>query len=672
MKVTERNDITQEKRIRLSSDEEAKEKFLAFNEKEGITAIIRKAKRVVLSDENYKCYIDAHYKGQSLLLPKIYNLTTDYTKSTIDAKINSIHVNKIMNNNETTVNNMDYSGNYGVNDEYKKNKFCFSTDSNMKLIADYYNFLGRRNKNYNLNRNLNKEDDSIAFQFNSFIQNNVGMKLNTNSNSPVMSPRIKKINFYDINNLRASISKSQQIIKKNKKKHIDSLIENFITLEKMYDLEFTMSVLDLESEVYYKFSKEEIKNFLYSRTEELIEKGTENLTTFKNKKFISSDPKEKVKFDLNINSLTLTIKEKILISSKNQQINYESSKDLKENSSEIKIELPFTLIPFFYFTNIHYFKLVISQILNFSDDFTTAKINLDLIPKIMKKFEDNILNDGIYLQDSNFITKNLNLENLSIDIVTNTKIYEMVITLPIISLTIENQFNYGKRKIIFKKLIEKQLMIFLINKNFLKWDFYLINYFSRFKLFRDNLLHFSNNSFESDKSKRIINLDILMNNTSSFINNSIDNHINNLTKTFCYEAIFCFVYINESIEIQLKMFLKFNPQELIITTPSSQKFIYGFNFKQMISLEKIKPYCNIEDFLRRCFVSKFNFEMKNYTRNCKDNKTIKPEINYKLIDAIDEENIQLFIQREISNNNSILDEKNDSNSANVNEVFLLV
>jgi hypothetical protein len=672
MKVVERNDIARGKGIQLSADEEAKEKYLGYHEKEGITAIIRKAKRVVLSDESYKSYIDAHYKGHPLLLPKIYNLTTDQTKSTFDAKIDTGHLYRNMNNTDLTNINVNSTGNYGSNDGYLKNKFSFSTDPNMKLMADYYSFLGRINKNFNLNRNINKEEDSTAFQFNSFIQNSAGLKLNTNGTSPEISQRTKKINFYDVDTLRSSISKSQQIIKKNKKKHKDSLLENFISLEKLYDLEFTMSGLDLESEVYYKFSKDDIKNFLSTRTAELIEKGTENLTTFKNKKFNSSDPKEKIKFDLTINSLGIVIKEKSLFTDKSQPINSSSLNANKENSNEIKIDLPFTIIPFFYFTNMHNFKLVISQIIKFNDDFTSAKIDLDAVPKIMKKFEEKILNGGVYHQDSNFIIKNLNLELLSIDIVTTTNIYEMKITLPSISLTIENHFNYGTKKIIFNKLIDKQLMLFLINKNFLKWDFYLINYFSRFKLFRENVLHFSNNTYDNGKNKKIVNLDILINNTSSFITNSTESQKTVLSKTNCYEAIYLFVYKSESIETQLRMYLNIKPHEVKITLPNGQAFNYGFNFKQMISLEKLKSFCNIEDFLKRCFVGKFNKRMKNYSRNELGYNNLKPEFNYKMIDSIDEDNIQLLLQKENLNNISGIEEKDDSNNSNSNEILSMV
>jgi hypothetical protein len=672
MKVVERNDIARGKGIQLSADEEAKEKYLGYHEKEGITAIIRKAKRVVLSDESYKSYIDAHYKGHPLLLPKIYNLTTDQTKSTFDAKIDTGHLYRNMNNTDLANINVNSTGNYGSNDGYLKNKFSFSTDPNMKLMADYYSFLGRINKNFNLNRNINKEEDSTAFQFNSFIQNSAGLKLNTNGTSPEISQRTKKINFYDVDTLRSSISKSQQIIKKNKKKHKDSLLENFISLEKLYDLEFTMSGLDLESEVYYKFSKDDIKNFLSTRTAELIEKGTENLTTFKNKKFNSSDPKEKIKFDLTINSLGIAIKEKSLFTDKSQPINSSSLNANKENSNEIKIDLPFTIIPFFYFTNMHNFKLVISQIIKFNDDFTSAKIDLDAVPKIMKKFEEKILNGGVYHQDSNFIIKNLNLELLSIDIVTTTNIYEMKITLPSISLTIENHFNYGTKKIIFNKLIDKQLMLFLINKNFLKWDFYLINYFSRFKLFRENVLHFSNNTYDNGKNKKIVNLDILINNTSSFITNSTESQKTVLSKTNCYEAIYLFVCESESIETQLRMYLNIKPHEVKITLPNGQAFNYGFNFKQMISLEKLKSFCNIEDFLKRCFVGKFNKRMKNYSRNELGYNNLKPEFNYKMIDSIDEDNIQLFLQKENLNNISGIEEKDDSNNSNSNEILSMV
>lgn len=93
-------------------------------------------------------------------------------------------------------------------------------------------------------------------------------------------------------------------------------------------------------------------------------------------------------------------------------------------------------------------------------------------------------------------------------------------------------------------------------------------------------------------------------------------------------------YINKQKEL-INMFLVILPHKIEVSTNAlthdvkTEKF--NFNFQHMLTLEKVKPYLYIEDFIKKCL----NINSKNKTLNLNyqiiDNvgKDIKSCLNYK-------------------------------------------
>ena len=91
-----------------------------------------------------------------------------------------------------------------------------------------------------------------------------------------------------------------------------------------------------------------------------------------------------------------------------------------------------------------------------------------------------------------------------------------------------------------------------------------------------------------------------------------------------YELILS--YINKQKEL-INIFLIILPHKIDVSTNAlthdvrTQKF--NFNFQHMLTLEKVKPYLNIEEFIKKCLII-----------NSK-NKTI--DLNFQIIDNVGKE-----------------------------------
>ena len=355
--------------------------------------------------------------------------------------------------------------------------------------------------------------------------------------------------------------------------------------------------------------------------------------------------KGKKKAKLILNSLKITFED--ITDGINEEDNFIFLK-----SNKIEFDMPFDLLPIFYIKGEENFKMLLTSILKFDENYEKIHINYnDLYPFLnnneefkkekpekqrKKSIEDEIpliqprenvipldkLNqkDGMLMTEPPKLKINeeeiikADLKYFSYELfppiqkslcyfnynqfyfiwTTPKKIYKVTINLPLATFSIDD-FNTK-----VQQFIEFELMIFLLQKEFLNWDFYIMKYLSSFKKFRALIENLSS-LYPND-------------NTVFFISNpkvkfySFDNwELND-------------IYTDKSLYNSI---LQFKPLYAIVTILNLEKnrqdtYTINFNFYQMAKFIRIKTYLNKVLF----FIKFLNI---NY-----DNNTIS--YNYDILD----------------------------------------
>ena len=234
--------------------------------------------------------------------------------------------------------------------------------------------------------------------------------------------------------------------------------------------------------IYEQLIKEKINYFKKTKNE--------NQTIILEKKF-----NFKKEMSLTINSLTIT---------------FEDMSVPKEfQNKKLKIDLPFSLLPLFYYKGIQTFQKLLAAVIKVENNFekisfneealyialnhikdfeteeTEEKVNIDIIRNIndkielltgeRKKINPISLRPSILKRNNYFLKYNYFIFFWT----TNSKVYVTKITLPCISLKIV------ENNILIQQFIDFELLFFLYKRNFINWDFYIIKYLSGFAKFRD-------------------------------------------------------------------------------------------------------------------------------------------------------------------------------------------
>ncbi len=234
--------------------------------------------------------------------------------------------------------------------------------------------------------------------------------------------------------------------------------------------------------IYEELIKEKINYFKKTKNE--------NQTIILEKKF-----NFKKEMNLTINSLTIT---------------FEDMSVPKEfQNKKLKIDLPFALLPLFYYKGIQTFQKLLAAVIKVENNFekisfneealyialnhikdfeteeTEEKVNIDIIRNINDKIElltgERKKKNPISLRPS-ILRRNIYFLKYNYFIffwTTNSKVYVTKITLPCISLKIV------ENNILIQQFIDFELLFFLYKRNFINWDFYIIKYLSGFTKFRD-------------------------------------------------------------------------------------------------------------------------------------------------------------------------------------------
>lgn len=444
-----------------------------------------------------------------------------------------------------------------------------------------------------------------------------------NSQGEILSNVIETSRINKTNNfcLKQSFSVEnfayKRIIKnnmKNKLKEIDLSMKKFKNDFFLLEEEKYKNLVYDESEIFNVGDKWE--KFIKAQIDLLQNEKNQNLIYEKQKYFYIGKNKEN-KIDLKLNSLKI-IFEKIKQNEEGTSIN--------RNDKITEFNLPFALLPLFYYKGIKTFLIILQKIISISKEGVIT-INEDEIYSLINNtnlfsfFEEinseqnstpsevvnSYLNLPIIHSKSSYIYQNLNEKKNSINHYNEysfpwskeSLLFNVKIILPKLS------FSYFSTRLLVNKYVEMEMMMYLITNKFLFWDFYLINYLFSFKTFRSIIKQiFSVNSHKL--YERVINMTDIKIFSPSKYNNKIEAMYTQKNDKNYFNIINC---------TRIKLVKRKNEKEI-------EEYIIQLNFSQMSKICEMKKHNkNNNNFI-------YNFISLN-----KENGKI--EFNYSLLDSFD-------------------------------------
>ena len=219
----------------------------------------------------------------------------------------------------------------------------------------------------------------------------------------------------------------------------------------------------------------------------------------------------------------------------------------------------------------------------------TIHSNLDLRKKEKNKNEPN---------SSNTQKKDIKYTEYSFIWETPNKTYRVRMIMPIIIFWSE---HIKKNIIVY---CDKDLFLFLLQNNFINWDYYVLNYLFSIKAFRQIILSglsFYNNNYMNSEKKSSFARDIKNRTYSSVINKNIVNSL--------------FSYINEKtiiLNMNKKIYNQLNPNN------ESYKFFYTDNFgiNSIIDFHSYHIFIEYDKLNSKiCWEFALNFRQMNYLSN---------------------------------------------------------
>ena len=301
-----------------------------------------------------------------------------------------------------------------------------------------------------------------------------------------------------------------------------------------------------------------------------------------------------------------------------------------------KVYFPFYYIPLFYTLDFISFKCFISEIIEYNTNSNKFELNLDKENQILEKYINNgeihynnfskikektnskIFNDITYNLDENNFNVNYDWCIYKKNTKSNknkgdeNKIYKMKIYLPSI------KFSCKDIKITITKIINKNLIVQLIKKNFVNWNKYILFDLFILKKFRLIIRNILSHKYSIYSNKKI-NLE------ESYINN----------KNFINEKNYEFFITN--INSKKNDYFYLAPNTLIITYFHNSKDIKS-NFMQLslkdtYNIKILSKYLEIYDIIRRCI------SVVKDTKEIKLNMNLIDNISNDFIDIVKEENL---------------------------------
>ena len=329
-------------------------------------------------------------------------------------------------------------------------------------------------------------------------------------------------------------------------------------------MEYNETDIFKDRTIYVNYIKDKFENF----------KKTKNLNFSENSKFekIFKYGKYKKDIKLSLNSLEISFK------------NLAPTPDSKEKN--LKIDLPFSLLPIFYYKGINSFIKFLSIIISINN-FENIVFCKEKIFEALEDIKDyNNTNEGINEDGEKISSKNIK-KNYIIDLkpntlntnnsylknnyfiffwTTNIYTYATTIKLPSIHVSIlENKININH-------FIDYELLIYLFQKNFANWEYYIIKYLSTYSKFR--------NIFQQIGSlQKIYNKTILLKEPKTKMN------------SFSQEILIN-IYADQFNKNQILLFNSFyiDVNLIDLNYNQEQKYRIHFNFFHYLKLYQIAKY----------------------------------------------------------------------------------
>ena len=395
-----------------------------------------------------------------------------------------------------------------------------------------------------------------------------------------------------------------------------------------------------ESEIFYKVNY--YNEYIHSRISYFQVEKNKNYTNILKKDYFNYERIGKNNSNFYVTKENET---KINLTLKSMKIEFVNltNKNIKNSIFNI----PFSILPIFYYKNLENLKYLLIACFNFNENFDKIQFEEEGIYHLLEVCPDftvkinynkiNTINDKNSPKKGECISKvktqkepkKFNIENIKeiknlsnylnkYDVykfiwITPKFNYKVIIRLPEVIVNIN--------KIFISKFVHIELLLFLIKRNFLSWDFYLIHYLFSFKSFRWIIEKtFSNNFQISDNFEKIydekncgyINFKRVKNNNNNDIlyMNLSNERIMKITKSY---FTYTFFYTSENYKNGFKIFHSF---DLETSNPniSEKKFYFKFNFNQMLQLNDISKIQNIYFFFNKLLINdKKNMQIKfNY------------------------------------------------------------
>ena len=541
-------------------------------------------------------------------------------------------------NNLLNINNNNYNSNYS-NLSYDENKIFYSDYSN--LIKEKIFYL-KKNKIENLQKSLkinifDSQKKKIKLKL-------ISMKLIFEPiNNDTINNSKKEYNFEDYQEIYNFKNEESEDDKKdiNANKNIITFPLSYVFLLYINGIDFFKDILLASikfSNDYQKifFKEDEIYEVLRKEKERRLKK-------IKGRNQRIPEQKGSVKLLPRANVIKRTISIKL----KNKTLNNNFEENLKkgqENEKSINLILN-------NLTN----EMDINDLYQTDKKIVTIHANPDLRSKEKIKNESNFnKKKEIKYSEYCFIWE------------TPNKTYRVRIIMPIIIYWSE---HIQKNIIIY---CDKNLFLYLLQNNFVNWDFYVLNYLFSIKIFRQIILsglsfyknnNINNNNIEiSSFTERERKNEII----SSFLknlNNSLFSFINEKTIFFNINKK-VYNQLNENNEsykffytdnFSINSIIDFHSYHIFIESDKINSKIcweFALSFKQMKYLSNINKYENLESFLPKIIQTNFEdgklsidfsvfefFNKKIFEHNLKEEKEeAKNVFSFKDLSINDESN----------------------------------
>ena len=425
-----------------------------------------------------------------------------------------------------------------------------------------------------------------------------------------------------------------------------------------------------ESEIFHRqiFYNKYIINYI----EQLKTIKTENLTTFVERDFY--------KENLNKTFFQSSENDEIISSIlfKSMKISFINQTD--KNKKPISFDIPFTYLPLFYFNNMRNIKYILLSCFKFSKNFENIFFNEDDLYNLIKnseqfecfhkkktiKIEETKINDEKYAKINDMKNlKKLIFSNKKIKVkITDNNVHKINKKINPYIAKYENQYNvyyyiwvtpkYNFKvelktpkleikiynKYFISKYVDFELILFLLKRNFLIWDFYIVHYLFSFKSFRwiiKNIL---------SKNPKNVNLfsQYKEENCGYIKINKVGEKLNiNLSKDKFWNMNynnhhFMFIYTNAISINYLKILHSYSVNISNEMINEKKDFFFIFNFSQMKILNKISKRQKLTDFINKLVYAEnsnillhFDF-FENFNKMCYIDKNINLNENKQIIE----------------------------------------